>query len=589
MISSEPDPVHAERGLATWVPPGGRVVVQGRSIDDGMVYVGKEAPSASGYWTEPSLIDPDLAVDWTRPDWDGLTLDDWPSYHDMDPRARAGYLAWLAGGRMDELAHVGFVFLFLYGLERRLLVDIGHEFGHPDFPAIAAEILRLLRVYSSDDSFCRSALNLLALIDALVCVHEDSEPDPRDPVRMRSDNPLAVVIGIGKLVDNGSAIPAELALSYLRHHPETRLRTAADRCPDEFGDLFVARYHDRFGGGIRARRPARSLRIHYQAESHGFMGMMVFPSFPDTPDLADGFELGYGGEVSITLDSIPDVTTTPSLIRKLWRLADECTDELDGYSRFIGKSPDGAQTAAAVSLLPEVLLASRGGAIVEDLRNWMSEILDGGHAAVVPLDALMERWSPGHTGKLTKREAGNMASLLGKLGVGVEPDVRFGAPTPRPGSSAVLFRLPAGAANEPSPAYMAAKPLVHLSAVVAAADGSIRPDQQEFVTDHLDRVPGLDDAERRRLVSHIEFLTTGRLGMYGMKRKVEEIPTERREDVGRFLIGLATAGGTVSREEVTALEKVFGYLGLDAADVYRHLHGLGIGETGPVLVRGARP
>ena len=586
---SEPAPVQAERGVATWVPPGGRIVVQGRSIADGMVYIGKEALSASGYWTEPSLIDPDLEVDWKRPDRDGLTLDDWPFYHEMDPRARAGYLAWLAGGRMDESVHIGYVFLFLYGLERRLLVDIGHEFDHPDVPVITAEIMSLLMIYGADDSFRRSALNLLALVDALIYVHEDSESVAWDPDGMGPDNPLAVLIGVGKHVGDGSAIPAAWALRYLRHHPETRLRTAAERCPDEFDELFVALYHARFGEGIRARRPARSLSLHYQAASHGFKGMMVFPTFPDTPGLADGFELGYGGEVTITLDSIPDVTTTPSLIRKLWRRAEECTDELDAYSRFIGRNPDGAQTAAAVSLLPPALLASRGGPILDGLRSWTSEMLDGGRAVVVPLDALVERWSPGHPDKLTRREAGYMASLLGKIGVGVEPDVRFGAPTPRPGTSAVLFRLPAGAADEPSPAYTAAKPLVHLSAVVAAADGSIRPDQQKFVADRLDRVPGLDAAERRRLVAHIEFLTTGRLGMYGVKRKVEAIPTEGRADLGRFLIGVATAGGAATREEVTALERMFGYLGLDESDVYRHLHGLDIGEPGPALAGGTRP
>ncbi len=585
-MASEPDPVRAERGVATWVPPDGRIVVQGRSIAGGMVYVGREAPSASGYWTEPSLIDPDLAVDWKRPDRDGLTLADWPSYHDMDPRGRAGYLAWLAGGRMDELAHIGYVFLFLYGLERRLLVDIGHEFDNPDYPVIAGEIVRLLMIYGVDDSFYGSAMNLLALVDALIYAREDFESFPWYPDRMGSDNPLAVVIGIGKHVRDGSGIPAQGALGYLRHHPETRLRTAAERCPDEFDELFVALYHARFGDGIRARRPARSLTLRYQAESHGFKGMMVFPTFPDTPGLADGFELGYGGEVTINLDSIPDITTTPSLIRKLWRLAEECTDELDTYSRFIGRNPDGAQTAAAVSLLPEALLVSRGGSILDGLRIWTSEMLDGGRTAVVPLNELVERWSPGHNGKLTKREAGYMASLLGKIGVGMEPDVRFGAPIPRPGTSAVLFRLPAGAADEPSPAYMAAKPLVHLSAVVAAADGSIRPDQQRFVADRLERVPGLDAAERRRLVAHIEFLTTGRLGMYGVKRKVEAIPTEGRADLGTFLIGVATAGGAATREEVTALETMFGYLGLDESDVYRHLHGLDIGEQVPALARG---
>ena len=589
LMLSEPDPVRPEPGAATWVPPGGRIVVQGRSIDGGMVYVGSEVLSVSGYWTEPSVIDPDLPVDWRQADRDGETLDEWPSYPQIDPRARAGYLEWLAGGRSDEPAHIGYVLLFFYGLERRLLADIGSDLDHPDVPLILAEIIRLLILYGENPSFSSCANSLLALVEALFCKVTDIEPLQWDTAGRDRENPLAVLIGIGRSVANGSRIPAEWALRYLHHHHETRLRIAAKRCPAEFDELFMARYLARFRGGMKISPPARSLRLGYQAASHGFAGMMVFSLAPGAPDLGGDFELGYGGEVSITLDGIPDVTTTPGLINKLRSLAEECTDELDTYSRFIGKNPDGAQTAAAVSLLPDVLLASRGGPIIDDLRDWTSEMLDGKPAAVVPLDELVQRWSPGRTDKLTKRDAQWLASLLGKIGVGVEPDVRFGAATPRPGTSAVLFPLPAGAADAPSPAYTEAMPLVHLAAVVAAADGRISPDQRRFVVDHVEEVHSLNTSEGRRVWSHLEFLATGRLGMYGMKRKVEAFPEESRPDVGRFLVALATADGVVSRAEITALEKVFGYLGLDEADVYRHLHGLDNGEPGPVTVRAAQP
>ena len=584
-----PDPTRPEPGVATWVPPGGRIVVQGRSIEGGMVYVGSEVLSVSGHWTEPCLIDPDLPVNWRQADRDGATLDEWPSYSQIDPRARAGYLAWLAGGRSDELAHIGFVLLFFYGLERRLLVDIGSDLDHPDVGTIVAEIIRLLILYGANDLFSSYANSLLALVEALFCRDTDIEPIPWDTGERDGENPLAVLIGIGKSVANGSRIPAEWALRYLHHHPETRLRTAAKRCPDEFDELFMARYRARFRGGMKARRPARDLHLLYPAASHGFSGLIVFPWAPSTPELAGDFELGDDGVVSILLDGIPDITTTPSVIRKLWGLAEECTDELDTYSRFIGKNPDGAQTAAAISLLPDVLLASRGGGIIDDLRDWMSEMLGGRPSAVVPLDELVNRWAPGRTGKLTKRDAERLASLLGKLGVGMEPDVRFGAPIPRPGTSAVLFPLPAGAADAPSAAYTEAMPLAHLAAVVAGADGSISPDQRRFVVDHLEEVHGLDTAERRRVRSHLEFLTTGRLGMYGVKRKVEALPAESRTGVGRFLVALATADGVASGAEVSALEKMYGYLGLDEADVYRHLHGLEIGEPGPVVVRDAQP
>ena len=159
------------------------------------------------------------------------------------------------------------------------------------------------------------------------------------------------------------------------------------------------------------------------------------------------------GEVSVTIDSIPDVTSVIGPINKLKDLAMKCTDELDAYSRFVGRHPDKAGAAEAAGLLPDVLLASRGGPVVADLRGWASERLTGRSRAVVSVDDLVGRWSPGRTTKLTKRETVSLAALLGKLGVGVEPDVRFGAPTPKPGSKAVLFRLPEGSSTAPSAAY----------------------------------------------------------------------------------------------------------------------------------------
>ncbi|MCY3736929.1 MAG: TerB N-terminal domain-containing protein, partial [Gemmatimonadaceae bacterium] len=87
--------------MATWIAPEDRIFVQGRVIEGGMVYVGSDAWSANGYWIEPCLIDPDLPVDWRSPDWSGWTLDFWLSYEDADPRARAAFLEWLAGGRSD--------------------------------------------------------------------------------------------------------------------------------------------------------------------------------------------------------------------------------------------------------------------------------------------------------------------------------------------------------------------------------------------------------------------------------------------------------------------------------------------------------
>ena len=558
--------IRPRRGAATWVPAGENVAVDGRLISGGMVYIGSGAKSVDGHETEPCLIDPRLPVGWKHPDWAGTAMGYWPSYDRIDRRARAAYLNWLIDGRRDKSAYIGYVFLFFYGLERRLLFDLGADFGHPDAAVLVAEMERLVDIYGDNRSFAGYAGNLLDVAEASRAVTGDVRPVRWDPGRRGWEMPVAVRIGIGRYVANGLGIPAEWALSYLRHHPEGALRTSATRCQSEFDELFTLRYRARFPDGMRVRRPATKLRLDYRPASGGIRS-----------------------GVSRTLDAIPDIMAVSGPINKLKDLGAECMDALDAYSRFVGRRADEIGTAAAIALLPDELLSSHGGQIVAGLRTWTSEVLAGGSNVAVPLDELVQRWSPGRVEKLAKRDAASLASLLAKVGVGLEPDVRFGAPTPKLGSDAVLFQMPDGAAAAPSTVYTAAMSLVHLTAVVAAADGTISPSEQQHLAEHAEHVLGLDAAERARLDAHFAFLAAGKVGMAGMKRKIEALAATQRAHVGRFLIDVAAADGVVSPEEITTLTKLFVHLGLDETDVYRQVHALGAGDTGPIAVRDAQP
>ena len=79
----------------------------------------------------------------------------WPSYRAASPAQRTKYIDWLLGGRKDPQIPIGYVFIYLYGLERRSLVEtLDHE-------VIAVELLHLLEIYSHSRSFRRYASNLL--------------------------------------------------------------------------------------------------------------------------------------------------------------------------------------------------------------------------------------------------------------------------------------------------------------------------------------------------------------------------------------------------------------------------------------------
>ena len=531
-----------------------------------MVYVGRRGESVDGYETEPCLIDPSLSVGWESPDWAGTTMRYWPSYDRIGRCARAAYLNWLIDGRRYTAASVGYVFLFFYGLERRLIFDLDADFEHPDAAAVVAEIERLVGIYGDNRSFAGYAWSLLDFAEGSTPPADDTMPVRWEPGRRDGEVPVAVRVGIGRRIANGLGIPADWALSYLRHHPDSALRTPATRCRSEFDELFAIRYKARFPDGMTVRRPAAKIQLRYRPASGGIRS-----------------------GVSRTLYTVPDVMAVSGPLSTLKDAAVECLDALDAYSRFVGRFPDQTDTAAAVALLPDELLLSHGGKIVEDLRAWTSALLADGSSVVVPVDDLVQRWSPGRVEKLAKRDASSLASLLAKIGVGIEPDVRFGSPAPKPGSDAVLFRMPDGATAAPSAVYTAATTLVRLTAAVAAADGTISAPEQQHLAEHTEHVLGLDTAERARLGAHFAFLAAHTISMAGMKRKIDALAATQRAHVGQFLIGVAAADGVVSGEEIATLTKLFARLGLDETDVYRQVHALGAADSGPVTVRDAQP
>jgi uncharacterized tellurite resistance protein B-like protein len=554
------------RGIAEWVPPGGSILVDGRRIDGGMVFVGSQALSLDGRMVDPCLIDPSLKVSWGSPDHAGASMDYWPSYSLIDPRARAAYLSWLAAGREHPSACIGYVFLFFYGLERRLVHDLVDDLPGEEATALVGEVHRLLEIYGDNYSFGGYAERLLEFVELSRLALAPIDVPKWDSGSRDWRVPPVIRVALGRFVAAGQPIPPEWALAYLRFHPESYLRTPAQRCSGEFDTLFQVRYRQRFGDGMKVRPPATKLSAAYDSAS-----------------------AGIGRSVNAHLGQIPDVTSVSGPIDKLKDLASAVTDELDAYSRFMGRRPGEAGTPAAIALLPDELVTSHGGGVIDSLTAWTDAQLGDGASVSIEFSELLARWAPQGAERFAKRDAVALASMLDKLNVGIEPDVRFGAPTPKVASTAVLFRRPAGSTSSPSSAYTAAMSLVHLTAVVAAADGSISAAEQEHLAQHTEHVLGLDAGERARLEAHLMLLAATKVGMTGAKRKIEGMAPVQRRAVGRFLVDVAAADGVVSPAEISTLTKVFAQLQLDEADLFSQVHALETSDQGPVTVSSADP
>ena len=184
----------------------------------------------------------------------------WPNYSTIDSRSRATYLDWLGSGRSDTRYDVGYVFLYFYGLERRVFVDKEDEQERGD---IVAEVRRLLEIYGYNHSIRRY---LGAFIDATSLL--DSR-DYSQPVFEHDgyEIPAKVLLAVGRMVARSEPLTADWLLSWYLCHPETRLRTPAKRAFVEFKEYFRCLFDDEFPNGLKLRVPKRRLKLMYHASS----------------------------------------------------------------------------------------------------------------------------------------------------------------------------------------------------------------------------------------------------------------------------------------------------------------------------------
>ena len=568
-ISAEPPPrqTPAASSNARWLPAYDEVTIAGYRLPGGMLYVGGGLkPIASYREVEPALLDPRLPVRPGPGSSTGEGMGYWPTYADISPEHRAGYLQWLAGGRSDPDAYIGYVFLFFYGLERRALHDPGVDAW--ELAGVVAEVERLRDIYGGNGSFAGYVGGFLNFCRMRA---GEAEGELR-PSLFGWEIPADVRLHLGRSAAAKAPVPADLAFSWACNLPTAPRRTPATRCEAEFRELFAIRYEREHGPGVILKNQGSRLTLSYRPAS---------PSF--------------GGTVDLKVPDVRDVTkANEAMGERLVSLASSCVDDLDAYSRWLGRNAEtNGQALAGVALLPKDLLQRHSAPALADLRQWLGEYVPLDRPLVTGAAEVLARWQPSVGQKVAKGDATALLGFLEKIGFGLEPDVRFGGPTPSPAGQVAIFRVE-GEFSAPTPEYAGVTTLLRFAAAVAGADG-VAEEEARFLTDHVGGVLGLGPAERRRLAAHVAWLLSEPPGVGGLKKTAEQLTPAQRADVGRFLVSVAGADGTVSRAEVQMLLKVFALLGLPEEAVYSQVHALGgpkptpRAAAEPVVVRPAGP
>lgn len=547
----------AWRGNAEWVAPGRSITVAGHRIPGGMVWLGTSMTHAHEQ-ADPALLNPLLAVD-SRPDWSGKNIDYWPSYTTITARQRCAYLIWLSEGRRSPGAPISYVFMFFYGLERRVLdaVDtrtmldpsmlaemavIQHEIAalRDVYPVGAAESTYL------NSSFDRYASALHDLVSSLILVGVPTVPSVPDRDRENYwQIPIALRVGLGRMARDGIPVSAQWALAWVWYHPRIYARTPQRRCRAEFDALFTARYTAQTGSGLRLVEQHSNITIDYQCATN----------------------VPRSGPVEFV--SVPDVVEADDASQLLAELAERAENDLDPFSRWLGRHPDDRTSFGALATVPAELLDTVGNTELAKLKRWADTALAGRTSAVTDSRPLIRIW--GDAIKFLKADAVAAATLLQNLGYGIEPDVRCGSPVLIFGPM-VVFRASAGTPQTAGQTYAAATLIAHLGVAVAASDGHVEDVELNQITHQLRSALDLTVGEHQRLAAHIAWLVAAGVKLTGLKKRLDPLTVEERETLADFVADVAAADGVVTATESKALDRIHLLLELDPAGAARRLH-----------------
>jgi len=529
-----------EQSERCWVRAGRPLTVAGYELQGGLLYVGKELDRQDGGGVDSCLINPTLPVSGRS----GLApnVPYYPSYSFLEPHARGGYLQWLASGRSSPDANIGYVFLYFYGLERRLMLDQVAD----DHRLIVAEVDRLRRVYEKSYSVIRYAgllLDAAKLLQPARRHYEDDAPVGRHDYEL----PFSVRLAVGQLLADAKPIPWNWMYAWVLNDPQTNLRTVHTRAEKEVAELFRLRFGKKYPDGFKLNAPKARLRWSYRAASGSFH-VDLQPQLGDLPDVA-----GLTGPTN-----------------KMREILDGCAEELEGYSRFLGRRPNGRGSLQALCVLPAELAQKADGGEVKKLREWLDALLANGPASVESGELMTRLAIEANYGKAAVRSC---ADALQSFQVALMPNPRVSLQLPKIGQPFVLYRCGSDEIpdSEIAPFRLASLALT-FAAFIAHADSALSPEESKRLVDMVQAAPGLSDRGRLDLGAHLRWLQAVPAEPAALRSRLSAFSAEDRHQLGLVALSAASADVSVHPAEIKALQRIYKMLGLNEDGVLSDLH-----------------
>ena len=531
-VSPRTPVVPAGSPALAWHPPGSRVTVVGLTVMDGMIYVGRSRADAH----DSSFIDTALPVAPTS--LAAGPLGYWPSYKLITPPCRRRYIEWLASGKQAPDTDIGYVFLYFYGLERRLLLDRPPP---EEQAALVAEIRRLRTIYSSSGSFDGHSQRL---IEAVAVLRTAADPSPFAPDLERAPGymPPGLKLAIAREVVAGRPLGFELCAAGLlgnrdfsSMHPRV-----LDHARQPLLAVLRSRFAAAFPEGFQLRnRKDSHLRLTYDGASSGLhVDLAAQANLKDLPD--------------------PETLTWTRLVT----FGNTVALSLAPYAKALAFYPARANALCALADCPPELR----GVLAPEARRWLEALPP---ESAVPFGELANHAIGTGTAKWTVRHRRLVGEALAAMGCSMVPDAEDDTAHLEDSTTVHVIKYPAVPRTRALDVAYAAAMLV--SAMAKSAEQGADRVRKAW----LEKVPSrmaLTAEQTAWLKAQLAWLSTRPATLARAKRVLGEASEEEREFCAWSATTAAAATMKIEKPQVQLLEGIYKSLDVPRGKLYTELH-----------------
>ncbi len=498
-------------------------------IPRGLVYVGDKLLTRNGAQNDASLMDLRLPVVLVDTDETSGAAKENPAWQNLTPEDRGAYLHWLSGGCQSEQVSTELIWIYIYGLERRLLIDGPRDhFSISERLSIIRELKRIYALYGERAGIADGITRIISVAWAIMHSPEDAMTDQLDFCAPCCSDVFSWYLAC--IAARREKVSPEIMMTWFQRMPGNR-----GLVESKWMSGFVTeRFKSDFEEGCVLTPSSKAVCIQYHAVKPG-LGVLMF----EIPRLGD-------------------VSEDADVLGKFSAIAADCRNFQVSYEEY--RRQPGANQIGALMRLPMRMRMTNPS--LRQFVNQMKALVESQPVARIHVRDVFRMLGMKAPAQLTETHVADISSLI-------EFSAFQFAPNPKLHHTSFdiddeLIVTQSLAIPEVTSAFSILVLLVRLGAIIAQSDEDVSQCEIDVLQNMIMERKVLKESQRMSLLLWLHWCMNTPQCVEDVVQELTGFDDGLRNHISKMLIRVAMADGVLEAREKEVLVKLHRALGFPA-------------------------